>query len=70
MNMKKYEALRVSHIHTYEVQGQRSTDYNWETILRFDNEETAIQYAKQVRDFLLNTTGRKLIIWKNAYEVE
>ena len=68
--MKKYEALWVSHIHTYEVQGQRPTDFNWETILRFDNEETAIQYAKQVRDFLLNTTGRKLIIWKNAYEVE
>ena len=70
MNMKKYEALRITDYHSFEVQGQRPTDFNWETILRFDNEETAIQYAKQVRDFLLNTTGRKLIIWKNAYEVE
>ena len=68
--MKRYEALRISDYNLYEVQGQRPTDFNWETILRFDNEETAIQYAKQVRDFLLNTTGRKLIIWKNAYEVE
>lgn len=69
--MKKYEALRITDYHLFEVQGQRPTDYNWETILRFDNKETAIEYAKQVRDFILNTTRRQLIIWNtNGYEIK
>ena len=69
--MKSYEALRISDYNLYEVQGQKPTDYNWETILRFDNKETAIVYAKQLRNHILNTTGIKLVIWNtNGYGIK
>lgn len=69
--MKRYEALRITDYRSYEVQGQKPTDYNWETILKFDDKDAAIAYAKQVANFLFKTTGKKLIIWNtNGYGIK
>ena len=69
--MKKYEALRITDYHSFEVQGQRPTDYNWETLFRFDDKEKAIAYAKQVRERYLKATGKRLIIWNtNGYGIK
>ena len=76
--MKNYVALRIydsrryrTETEAYEVQGQRPTDLNWETILRFDNKETAIEYAKQTAGFLNGKYSQKTIIWNtNGYGIK